>query len=295
VIHPRHIAGYAFLAVAWGLSFLVLLKVVEAFGWVAAVSFRGFVAAFTLWLAMRLTGGAQAPPIPRRHAIVVGGTTVALQLLFLSFATPLIGTAMAAILVATIPLFSLLIGYVWKLEKARFASIAGLGCGFCGLVLLVGFPAVPLTPLFLIGVLASLISAFSAAFGSNYVSRNLPDADPRQLTMAAFFWGGLLSLPLLPLVPVPGWPGPIDWLYLVISASVMSALTYVIYFWLVREIGATRAISVEFAVTLVAASVGIVFLGEPVTWPQILGGFGIIIGCALVLGLFEGRNRPVAD
>ena len=34
----RDIASYVFLALIWGLSFLVLLHVVEAFGWVGAVS-----------------------------------------------------------------------------------------------------------------------------------------------------------------------------------------------------------------------------------------------------------------
>ncbi len=45
---PRDIATYIFLAVAWGLSFLVVLRVVEAFGWVGAVTFRSFIAAGTL-------------------------------------------------------------------------------------------------------------------------------------------------------------------------------------------------------------------------------------------------------
>lgn len=34
----RNILAYLFLAVTWGLSFLVLLLVVRAFGWVGAVT-----------------------------------------------------------------------------------------------------------------------------------------------------------------------------------------------------------------------------------------------------------------
>lgn len=45
--------------------------------------------------------------------LVVGDTTVAGQLIGLSYATPRIGTAMSAILVATIPLFSMIIGRLW--------------------------------------------------------------------------------------------------------------------------------------------------------------------------------------
>lgn len=285
----RHIAGYAFLAIAWGLSFLVLLKVVTAFGWVGAVTFRCFVAAATLYLAARLLRQRLVFGAPIRHFAMIGLTTVALQLIGLSYATPLIGTAMAAILVATIPLFSMLIGQVWGLERLSMTGIAGLVLGFLGLILLVGFPAEPITPQFVIGCLASLGSAFAAAFGSNYASRYLGGVRSSEVTMAAFFFGGIIALPLLAIVPVPTTPTALDFLYLVIAGAGMSALTYVIYFWLVAEIGATRAISVEFAVTLVAVLIGAFWLGEALSLIQLAGGAVIIIGCALVLDLFSGK------
>lgn len=56
---------------------------------------------------------------------VVGATTVAGQLIGLSYGTPLIGTAMAAICVASIPLFSMVISQLWGLNALlRAASSA---------------------------------------------------------------------------------------------------------------------------------------------------------------------------
>lgn len=107
----------------------------------------------------------------------------------------------------------------------------------------------------------------------------------------AFLAGGLLTLPLLLLVPVPQLPQAIDWLYLAISGAVMSATTYVLYFGLVERIGATRTISVEFVVTLVAVLVGALFLGEALSWLQALGAVVIMLGCMLVLGLLPGRRK----
>lgn len=46
-MQPRDLAAYMFLAIAWGFSFLVLLKVVHAFGWVGAVSLRALIASGT--------------------------------------------------------------------------------------------------------------------------------------------------------------------------------------------------------------------------------------------------------
>lgn len=281
----RQLAGYGFLALTWGLSFLVLLKVVEAFGWVGAVTFRCFIAAGALYLAAKLMRLTLRFDAPWRHFVMIGASTVAVQLVLLSYAMPLIGTAMAAILVATIPLFSMIIGQFWGLEKLNASGLAGLALGVLGLILLVGFPAEPITPSFLIGCLASLGSAFAAAYGSNYASRHLAQARALEVTLAAFFSGGVITLPLLALVPIPATPTAMGILYLVIAGAVMSALTYVIYFWLVSEIGATRAISVEFAVTLVAVLIGAVWLGEAVSLIQLAGGAIVILGCAFVLGL----------
>ncbi|MBO9549465.1 DMT family transporter [Pseudomonas sp.] len=290
-MQPRDIAAYLFLAIAWGFSFLVVLKVVHAFGWVGAVSLRAFIAGGTLAILAALLGRTLRLRPLLKPLLVVGATTVAGQLIGLSYATPRIGTAMAAIFVATIPLFSMIIGRVWGLEKISPQGLVGLLLGLLGMVMLVGFPAQAVTEDFIHGCLASLFGCVCAAFGSNYASLHLRGQDPWTVTGGAFLAGGLLTLPLLLIVPVPTLPQASDWLYLALSGSVMSATTYVLYFGLVARIGATRAISVEFVVTLVAVLVGALFLGEALSLLQAAGGLVILLGCLLVLGLLPGRKR----
>ena len=290
-MRPRDIAAYLFLALAWGLSFVLLLKVVAAFGWVGAVTFRCFIAAAILVVLARSTGRKLSFPQSWIPLAVVGATTVAGQLIGLSYAAPRIGTAMAAIFVASIPLFSMVIAQVWGLERITPVRVAGLLLGTLGIVMLVGFPAVPVTFAFVLGCLAMVFSTFCAAFGSNYASRFLKDTGPWEVTIGAFLAGGVIALPLIFVVPVPVSPQPIDYLYLVALAGLMSSLTYVLYFGLVASIGATRAISVEFAVTVVAVLVGALVLDEPLTLVQVAGGAVIIAGCALVLGLLPAKDK----
>ncbi|NIF27597.1 DMT family transporter [Pantoea sp. Tr-811] len=290
-MRPRDLAAYLFLAIAWGFSFLVVLKVVHAFGWVGAVSFRALIAGGTLAVLAALLGRALRLRPLLKPLTVVGATTVAGQLIGLSYATPRIGTAMAAIFVASIPLFSMIIGRVWGLEKISRQGLAGLLLGLLGIVMLVGFPAQPVTEAFIQGCLASLFGCVCAAFGSNYASLHLRGQDPWTVTGGAFLAGGLLTLPLLLVVPVPTVPGAGDWLYLLLSGGVMSATTYVLYFGLVARIGATRTISVEFVVTLVAVVVGALFLGEALSALQAAGGLVILLGCMLVLGLLPKRGK----
>ncbi|UTL88740.1 MULTISPECIES: DMT family transporter [Pseudomonas] len=290
-MQPRDIGAYLFLAIAWGFSFLVVLKVVHAFGWVGAVSLRAFIAGGTLAILAALLGRALRLRPLLKPLLVVGATTVAGQLIGLSYATPRIGTAMSAILVATIPLFSMIIGRIWGIEKITPQGLIGLLLGVLGIVMLVGFPAQPFTEDFIHGCLASVFGCLCAAFGSNYASLHLRGQDPWTVTGGAFLAGGVLTLPLLLVVPVPSLPQASDWLYLLLSGSVMSATTYVLYFGLVARIGATRTISVEFVVTLVAVLVGALFLGEALSLLQAAGGLVILLGCMLVLGLLPGRKR----
>lgn len=292
---PGNIVAYLFLAVAWGFSFLLILKVVHAYGWVGAVSFRALVAGATLLITALVTRRRLDFSAGWQPFAVVGATTVAVQLLGLSLATPRIGTAMAAILVATIPLFSMVIAQLWGIERLTPRTLAGLLLGFAGVVLLVGFPAVAITPSFLFGCASSIASSIAAAFGSNYANRHLRGTGSWEITTGSFLAGGLLTLPLLLVAPVPAMPAPVDYFYLVVLGCVMSALTYVTYFRLVATIGATKAISVEFAVTLVAVIIGATFLGERLSALQLLGGAVVVCGCLLVLGLVPGRRRqPVS-
>lgn len=287
---PAQLAAYLFLAIAWGFSFLLVLHVVEAFGWVGAVTLRCFIASAALLVIARISKRKLDFSAGWRAFTAVGATTVAGQLIGLSYGTPIIGTAMAAILVASIPLFSMLIGQLWGIEKISLQSLLGMILGFSGIVILVGFPAAPITSGFLGGCLSVILGCICAAFGSNYANRHLKGSDAWEITIGSFLAGGILTLPLLLIVPVPGQPSLLDIAYLAGLAVFMSSLTYVTYFRLVSQIGATKAISVEYVVTVIAVIIGASVLDEPISAMQLFGTAIILSGCALVLGLYPKRR-----
>jgi drug/metabolite transporter (DMT)-like permease len=290
-VQRRDLVDYATLSVVWGVSFIVLLRVVQAFGWIGAVTFRALIAGAVLVALAAATRRRLDFRVGWVPFAVVGATTVAGQLVGMSFATPRIGTAMAAIFVGTIPLFTMVIGRVWGLERITAAGLVGLALGFGGIVLLVGFPAVPVTGAFLLGCLGSLLGSVSAAFGTTYARARLRAVGSWEVAAASFLFGGLMTLPLLLLVPVPTVPRVVDYGYLLLLGAVMSALAYVLYFRLVADLGATRAISVEFVVTAIAVLLGALVLDERLSAVQLVGAVVIVGGCALVLGLVP-RRRP---
>lgn len=287
----KDLIAYISLALIWGLAFMVLARVNQAFGWAGAVALRSLIAGGVVLACSLLSRKKLRFSAHWRHFAVSGATTVAGQLIGFTCSTPRIGTAMAAVFAAAIPLFSMLVGWLWKLERATPGKLAGLCLGFAGIVLLVGFPAARVDEQFFLGCAFAMLGVVSAAFGSNYASVHLRGTGAAETTIASFFFGGVLTLPLLCLAPAPGTPSPADLGRLFILGAVMSGVAYLLYFRLVANIGATRAVSVEFLVTVIAVFIGTCLLGEELSGAQLLGGGVIIAGCALVLGVFGRRKE----
>lgn len=287
----RDLLTYAVLALVWGLSFMVLVRVVAAFGWAGTVSLRALAAGGTLWLVAKLMRRKLDFSCGWAPLALSGFLTVAMQLAGIAFAAPIIGTAMTAIIVSAIPLFSMVVGRIAGIERLTERSIVGLILGFAGIVLLVGFPAAPITPLFLLGCGVSIVGSLAAACGSLFVSTRLRTVDPWVVTIGSFLAGGVITLPLMLIAPVPAMPGPSDVFWLLVLGLVTSALMYVLFFGLLAAIGPTRAISVEFAVTVVAVTAGTTVLGERLSAMQLAGAAVIVTGCALVLGIWPGARR----
>lgn len=287
----RDLVTYAVLALVWGLSFMVLVRVVPAFGWAGTVSLRALVAGGTLWLVAKLMRRKLDFSCGWAPLALSGFLTVVMQLAGIAFAAPIIGTAMTAIIVSAIPLFSMVVGRIAGIERLTERSMVGLALGFAGIVLLVGFPAAPMTPLFLLGCGVSIVGSLGAACGSLFVSTRLRRVDPWVVTIGSFLAGGVITLPLLLVAPIPAMPGVSDVFWLLVLGLVTSALMYVLFFGLLAAIGPTRAISVEFAVTVVAVTAGTTILGERLSLVQMAGAAVIITGCALVLGIWPGARR----
>ena len=282
---------FSILALLWGVSFLLLLRVVEAFDWGAAISVRAFIASGSLFLLSLLLRRKLDFSVGIWHFAVLGATSVSFQLIGLSIAVPRIGTALTAILVGAIPLFSSVIGRLMKIEEIDQIGFIGLVLGFVGIIFLVGFPSAELGSEFFLGFFICLAGCISAAFGSNYSKLRLSNTGNWEQVIGAFFFGGLFTLPLLLFVPIKPGLNPSDWVNMVALAVICSAFCYVIYFSLVLKIGATRSISVEFLVTVVAVLIGAFYLNEAISLIQLFGAVLVVLGSILILDLLSLSDR----
>ncbi len=191
-----------------------------------------------------------------------------------------INSGLAGLLVATVPFFGLIIGYFYLGDKslAHKKTLTGLVIGFTGVLLLVGIDAfngsVSLPHVGMV-VLAALGYA-TAPVIANQKMPNVSGVAINGLAMAmvAVFY----AIPALTALPkeLAANP-PIDaWGSLLGLGVICSALAFVAFFRLTREIDVARASLVTYMNMAVAVFLGIILLAEPIT-------AGILIGFPLVV------------
>jgi drug/metabolite transporter (DMT)-like permease len=130
---------------------------------------------------------------------------------------------------------------------------------------------------------------------SNYARVRLHAVDPLVLACGSL---GLAAVALAPLAWMT-WPaqppGPRAWAEVAFLGLASTGAGFLMYFGLLRSIGAVRATSVTFLNPAVAMAAGAVYLGEAVSARMLVGGAVILVGTALTLGLVPLQRRRDAD
>lgn len=190
----------------WGASFLWLAIAIPEYGWVGAVTVRSFIASAALLLIALVSKRKLKFDAKPQHFAALGFFSVACNLGGMNFAITHLGTSLTAILVCTIPLYSLLIESVWHKKRPAPFMIIGLLMGFAGVAILIGFTPQAVNTKFWLGILGSTIASVGFAMGGSYANMKLPNVGSWKRTIGNFFFGGILTLPLLLIAPMPVFP-----------------------------------------------------------------------------------------
>jgi len=191
-----------------------------------------------------------------------------------------INSGLAGLLVATVPFFGLLIGIFYQKDKTlkHPKTLAGLAIGFAGIILLVGIDAiaghVSLPHVFMI-----ILAAIGYAVAPVIVATKIPNVSGVAVNgLAMAIVAVVYAIPAIFSLPgeIAAAPPIESWLSLLGLGVICSAIAFVAFFRLVREIGSARATLVTYMNMAVAVLLGIILLAEPIT-P------GILIGMPLVL------------
>jgi drug/metabolite transporter (DMT)-like permease len=284
-MRARDLAELVLLAALWGASFLLMRIGAPEFGPVALMALRVGIAAVVLAPVVVLRAGMSGLRGRLRAVFIVGAINSAIPFCLLAYATLSVTAGFAAILNATSPLWGALVAHVWLDDRLTRSRILGLFIGMAGVVVLVWGRASFKPGGGALAVVAALAATLSYGIAANYAKVRLAGVNPLAVAAGSQVGATLLLAP----VAIVLWPTNTvsfrAWGAVSILAVACTAVAYVLYFRLIRNVGPARAISVTFLVPLFAVAWGALFLGEALTVRLVLGAVVVLVGTALTTGL----------
>lgn len=275
------------LGLLWGIPYLFSSIAVQELAPSVVVVGRCVIGALVL-LPLAIRSG-DVRLVLRRWPVVLAYSVVqmAIAWLLLTDAQQHIASSLAALLVASTPIFATILALVLRIERRLTGRrVAGLAVGLAGVAALVGVGGGGLGDTPLRPVLQVLATAVGYAVGPMIVAKRLGGVSPITVNAVALTFAALLHAPLA----ARTWPTEMPSgaaLGSVLALGVLStAVAFVLMFRLIAEVGPAPTTVVTYLNQAVALLAGVLVLSEPLTT-------GIAIGFPLVLlGAFLATWRP---
>ena len=195
----------------------------------------------------------------------------------------------SSLIIATGPISILLLARAQRLELLTVNKLLGMLLSFSGVALLAFEKGFSLQAGTLRGDLITFAGSFSFACYTVLGKRIAPKYDTISMNLYLYSFGALIVLPVavwraaqLDLTAV-SWRG---WAGLVYLALLGSVAAYVIYYWALRHLAASRLAAFTYLQPVLATILGVGMLGEELTH-NLLGG-----GALVLVGVYLAERMP---
>ncbi|MDH4561406.1 drug/metabolite exporter YedA [Pseudomonas sp. BN411] len=285
------IGAFIALYLIWGSTYLAIRIGVESWPPLLMAGVRFVVAGALMYGFLRWRGAPNPTWQEWKSAAAIGFLLLSCGNGGVTLAEDLgVASGVAALAVATVPLFALLFGLIWGQRTTRL-EWAGILLGLIGIGLLNLGSNLQASPL---GAVLIIFAAASWSFGSMW-SKNLklpagPMASAVEMLAGgvALLAGSLLSGERMVAAPtLAGW-GALA--YLIVFGSIIAFSSYL---YLLKNVRPAAATSYAYVNPAVAVLLGIAFAGETIGIEEGLAML-VIIGAVVLIGLPQWRERKEA-
>lgn len=291
---PRAVRDYGLvlaLSLIWGSSFLLIRIAVADVPPLTMAASRVAIAALVLFAVARAGGATVAPPWTRDgralwgHFLVIGMLGNGIPFTLISWGEVEVTSALAAILIGVMPVFTVVLAHAFGVERVTGASrLVGIAAGFSGLVVLIGPTVLAQLGHAALHELAVIGGAASYAATGVYARRLSLRMSAVVLSAGAMTASSALMVPAALVLDEP-WrlsPGPGSWAAVLTLGVLSTGLASIIYFRLLAAAGPTFASTINYLIPVFGAVLGVLLLGETVG-PSALAALALILsGIALV-------------
>ena len=273
---------FLLLALIWGSSFMWIKVAVADVSPFVLVTFRVFFAVLGILAIILITRGKF--PLQKRWIGVfafLGFFNVTLPFLLISWSEQYITSGMASILNSTVTLFTFLFAsFFIAEERMTWLKVLGIILGFAGVVVISMDDIGSGLGNMQVGVIVSLIA--SACYGAANVFGRIntkglePNAQAFGQLTAAFIFIIPAAIIFDPTFTLPN--KPITWFALVLLGLLNTAVATWLFYSLLNSVGSTRTSLVAYFIPLVGVILGILFMGESLSWNLFIGALMIVGG-----------------
>jgi drug/metabolite transporter (DMT)-like permease len=278
------------LSLLWGGSFFFVEVALQGLPPLTVVWARVALGGAIIAAVMVAWGVAFPKPAVWPALVVMGFLNNAVPFTLFAFAQGEITGALASILNATTPLFTVILAHLATVdERITRAKALGLGLGFAGVVVMMagaelgGAGAAKLACL-----MAALSYACAGVWGRRFRALGVA---PLATAFGQVTGAALLLLPVWLVLDRPwalGWPGAEVAAAVIGIAALSTALAYLIFFRLLASAGTKNLSLVTFLIPVSATALGWLILDERLL-PQHIAGFGLIVAGLLAIDGRVGR------
>lgn len=278
------------MSVIWGCPYLLIRIAVREVSPATLIFLRTAPAALVL-LPLALHRRALVGILARwRWVVAFTAAELAIPWLFVGRAEVHLTSSVTGLLIASVPLVGAVLYRVLGIDRFDSRRIAGLLIGFAGVAVLVGvdFTGAELGP-----VVEVLVPAVGYAVGPLIIARRLDDLQGIGVITVSLAIASVVYAPYA-VTHLPATVSPEVVAAVAGLALVCTALAFVLFFELIIEVGPARSTVITYVNPAVAVLLGVLILGEPVTWGIGLGFPLILAGSWLATASPPAAASPLA-
>ncbi|MGA8922116.1 MAG: DMT family transporter [Candidatus Dormiibacterota bacterium] len=274
------------LALIWGVSFLLIKLAIRDMSPTAVLLFRSASGCLTLAVIVLLMGRPLFGEGWRTRLVsfgIMAVTNAVVPWIAIAWGEEHITSGLASILNSTTSLWTaVLIYWVMPAERPSAVNYAGVLIGFAGVVILV-LPDILANGLSgsLLGTLAVLVAALSYAVNALYQRRKMRNVSIFEVSLGQLVASVIFAIPIAaPSIPHVHFA-------LVSMAAVVAlgaggtGIAYLLYYYVMNQLGAVRAAGVTLLVPVTAVFWGVLLLHETLSLTIVVGMVVILSGIVL--------------
>jgi drug/metabolite transporter (DMT)-like permease len=281
------------LSAIWGGSFIFMRILAPIFGATGTACLRLTIAAFFLILYFKMTKYKIHLRRDWKILCIIGILNSAIPFTLYSYAALHIPASLSVIINSTSPMFGMLFAALILKERMNTRKVTGLILGIIGVTLISGSKSLDATIESYLAMAACVLAAFCYGLSGAIIKKYAKHVEPKAMAGGSQLFAGLSLMPFL-LTSTPSEPITSTIAITVVSFAVLcSAVAYLIYYYLMKEIGPTKTLTVTFLMPVFGILWGFLLLKESL-YPQMLLGMSVILlGTYLVTSVGTFRSKSI--